>query len=93
MFLYYDHRHHTWVFNPTLDLHAPQPLAFLAHGAILPIARGPPGPPKAHHDKPNNAFTKYGAPKSVHWIVREHPEGASRPDGSVKVEGKKRIKK
>lgn len=75
VFLYYDHMHHTWVFNEQLDLHNPQPLAFLAHGAILPISK-----------KNDNTFRKYGAPKSVHWIVREG--GGSRPDGTVKVEGK-----
>ncbi|KAL8442671.1 hypothetical protein Emag_006275 [Eimeria magna] len=78
MFLYYDHMHHTWVINETLDLHAPRPLAFLAHGALLPIHK--------QHDK---SFRKYGVPKSVHWIVRSDASNqgeGSRPDPSVKVE-------
>ncbi|KAL8453401.1 hypothetical protein Emed_000900 [Eimeria media] len=78
MFLYYDHMHHTWVINETLDLHAPRPLAFLAHGALLPIHK--------QHDK---SFRKYGVPKSVHWIVRSDASSqgdGSRPDPSVKVE-------
>ena len=78
MFLYYDHMHHTWVFNERLDLDHPQPVAFLAHGAILPISK--------NNDR---SFNKYGAPRSVHWIVRDKANGGSRPDGTVKVEGKR----
>lgn len=77
MFLYYDHMHHTWVFNNELELRKPQPLAFLAHGAILPISK-----------RSDRTFRKYGAPKSVHWIVRDIVSGDSRPDGTIKVEGK-----
>ncbi|KAL8425810.1 hypothetical protein Efla_004309 [Eimeria flavescens] len=73
VYLYYDHMHHTWLFGTALDLRAPKPLAFLAHGAMLPIHR--------QHDK---SFRKYGVPKSVHWIVRS--EGGSKPDSSIKVE-------
>ncbi|OEH77919.1 hypothetical protein cyc_01067 [Cyclospora cayetanensis] len=75
MFLYYDHMHHTWVFNEQLDLQHPQPVAFLAHGAILPISK-----------KNDGTFRKFGAPESVHWIVRDPATGGSRPDGSIKVE-------
>ncbi|CDJ61809.1 hypothetical protein, conserved [Eimeria maxima] len=75
MFLYYDHMHHTWVFNNELELRKPQPLAFLAHGAILPISK-----------RSDRTFRKYGAPKSVHWIVRDIVSGDSRPDGTIKVE-------
>lgn len=76
IFLYYDHMHHTWIFNEHLDLAHPQPMAFLAHGAILPIRK-----------TNDHTFRKYGAPKSVHWIVRDAASGGSRPDGTIKVEG------
>ncbi|CDJ65782.1 hypothetical protein, conserved [Eimeria necatrix] len=75
IFLYYDHMHHTWIFNEHLDLAHPQPMAFLAHGAILPIRK-----------TNDHTFRKYGAPKSVHWIVRDAASGGSRPDGTIKVE-------
>ncbi|CBZ53924.1 hypothetical protein NCLIV_037060 [Neospora caninum Liverpool] len=89
MYLFYDHTHHTWVFNRELNFKKPAPVAFLPHGALLPVVRqlphatsvGPAETPDAAKklaEKRYTAYTKHGVPKGVHWVVREVPGGLGR---------------
>ncbi|EPT28325.1 putative transmembrane protein [Toxoplasma gondii TgCatPRC2] len=84
MFLFYDHTHHTWVFNRDLNFKRPVPVAFLPHGALLPVIRQKShGSSVATTDTTDTAtmstrtrlleYLKHGVPKGVHWVVRGIP--------------------
>lgn len=77
LYLFYDHTHHTWVFNRQLNFRKPDPLAFLPHGALLPVVRQLRSQVGTHADTDKESFRRYteyvqhGVPKSVHWVVRD----------------------
>ncbi|PHJ24064.1 transmembrane protein [Cystoisospora suis] len=78
LYLFYDHTHHTWVFNRELNFRKPDPLAFLPHGALLPVIRQKVRPhvttdpnTDMENSKRYTEYAQHGVPKSVHWVVRD----------------------
>ncbi|PFH35602.1 hypothetical protein BESB_052530 [Besnoitia besnoiti] len=96
MYLFYDHTHHTWVFNGDMNFKRPAPLAFLPHGALLPVVRQKQlahpsdfegGDAEKRDEKRYTAYLKHGVPRSVHWVVREPiPEASNVTNGGVAAE-------